>query len=126
STFLVRSLRFGLIGAGLNFGWWLWVTYIGERLARRMRGTGFGRVALGIAVVTPICIAISVIDAALDLHIILTATSLLAMDTVFRAEQRRVRPVGVRPIRDTGTASTASVTSGLSGRDRRAAARGHR
>jgi hypothetical protein len=104
STALVHSLEFGLIGMGLLFGWWMWAVHIGLRLVRGVQHTGFGPIALGVAVVTPLCVAVSVVDAAFDLHVLVAAASRVGVDSLLRARHRalaharevRVEPSGSR------------------------------
>ena len=98
SIFLVRSITFGLVGACLFFGWWGWGAHNGLELARGLRGTAFGTIALGTAVLAPVCIAISVIDAATDTHVLLIVAAFVGMEGQFRTECRRAaRPAPGQP-----------------------------
>ncbi|MCP4641578.1 MAG: hypothetical protein GY851_14135 [bacterium] len=102
SEFLVRALRFGLLGAFLIFGWWVWTGHVALRFAVRTRGSALGRAAYGVAAVIPICVAISVIDAALDLHVLLAASGLTAVDGLARSMARRGGGATVRRVRAAG------------------------
>ena len=99
STYLVETLRFGLVGSSLLFGWWLWTMHIGLRLSNRTRGTGFSPIAWAISVVTALCILASFIDNALASHVLLIACGLVGVDGMMRASNWQgpsAQPVGAR------------------------------
>lgn len=88
SAVLVYCLTWGFAGAGLFFGWWFWTMHVGLRLVRGTRGSPFSELALGIAAFIGLGLAISVIDSALDTHIVILGASLPAVDSALRRRAR--------------------------------------
>lgn len=116
STLLVRSLSDGLLGTGLFFAWWLCAMHAGLRLAHKTRGTPFHALAVGGAILPPVAIAVSMIDAALDPQVEMVISALIGTDTLIRSV--RVVPRKAHVLRSEAANRSAPV-SPVSGRSRR-------
>lgn len=71
SQMLIVLLQSGLAGAMLIYGWWFSLLAVLLRLYLLAKGTIFGQRVAAIATLCALAIAVSVVDAALDKHLVL-------------------------------------------------------
>ena len=121
STLLVRSLSDGLVGTGLYFAWWICAMHVGLRLARKTRGTPFHALALGGSVLPPLCIAVSMVDAALDPQVEMVASALIGTESLLQSVRLTRKSVRVVRPDDRNASVSHPPVSGRSWRRRRAA-----
>jgi hypothetical protein len=79
SQMLIALIDRGIIGAGLYFGWWIFTLGAMAHVTRRTRGTPFNRRARAITVLSSLALTIIVVDAALDLHVLLLGSAMLSV-----------------------------------------------
>jgi hypothetical protein len=75
SVFLTQAISRGLIGVALTFGWYFFAGWSGVRATRRARGTPYFDVVCGFAMLTPLALAITFVDNALDPHVAIAASA---------------------------------------------------
>lgn len=80
SQLLIQLIRGGFVTAAAYFCWWFVALRTALRVKRRTHGTVLARRALAIAVLCSVSLAVTVIDAALDLHLIIAVSALLPID----------------------------------------------
>lgn len=85
---LIHLLGRGFFGAAAIYVWWGIALHGAYRVMRRTRNVIFGKRARAVAVLASLSLTISVIDAALDQHVMLTAAGLLAIDGWLRTKPR--------------------------------------
>lgn len=109
SACLILALKYGLLGAGLYYLWWFYVTYVALRLAKDTHFTSFGPVARCAALILPFAVAVCMVDTALEYHIYVLAGSILAVSSQFhetapsRVRSRRPSPAAMTQTGQTRT-----------------------
>lgn len=99
SAALIHSLRYGFVGAGIIYGWWLCALVTLVALLNITRGSPLGRYAAAAAALLPVCLMMVAVDQALDPHVIAIVSGGLAIDSAMRALMRQ-RPfmMAARPM----------------------------
>ncbi|MBI2432325.1 MAG: O-antigen ligase family protein [Candidatus Hydrogenedentes bacterium] len=88
SEVLIYMLQRGFMGTFTYYAWWFCALHMAIWSFRRTKGTIFGQRGAALAVAISLCIAITVVDAALDFHILLAASGIIP---IYQWLQRRPR-----------------------------------
>lgn len=80
SQALISLLSRGFLGTIVYFGWWFSALAVAFLVFKRTQGTLFGQRAAAITVLLALAIAITVIDAALEQHVLLLAAALFPVN----------------------------------------------
>lgn len=89
---MIQLLTGGLVGAAFYYAWWLCLLHTALQVVRWSRGTVFNQRAAAIAILASLCIAVTSIDAALDLHVLVLLSALYPIYGWLRSSPR---PEGV-------------------------------
>jgi len=96
SQALISLLRAGFIGTFFYFGWYVLALWSAIGVAERTRGTVFFRRALGACLVGGLGLAVTVIDAGLDLWMILTLAPMVSLYAWLKDQPPRLAPAPPR------------------------------
>ncbi|HNR30388.1 MAG TPA: hypothetical protein PKI11_05825 [Candidatus Hydrogenedentes bacterium] len=88
SQLLISLLDRGLVGTVFYFGWWFYAMYAALRVMTHMQGRVFARRAAAVAMLSSIAIAMVTIDAAFDMHLLVTGAAMVSIYTWVRMEPR--------------------------------------
>ena len=81
SQALIRLLNYGVFGTIVYFGWWAWALHTTTQIRRWTAGTHLSASATATALLASACIAVTVIDAGLDLHLLLLLGACTSINT---------------------------------------------
>ena len=79
SQMLIAFIDRGIIGASLYFAWWFFALYAMVYVTRRTRGTPFSKRSRAILGLTALALTIVVVDAALDLHLLVLGSAMMGV-----------------------------------------------
>jgi hypothetical protein len=106
---LIVLLQSGVAGAALVYAWWFSMLGVLLRLYFRAKGTVFGQRVAGLATLCALAIAVSVVDAALDKHLILLCAGAFGAATWLEVQQQGSRAGAGPDLRSAARPAPAEV-----------------